>query len=95
MRRFLPSLADGANLLAHSLTRGKANIMTDIQNIPVRRIDGSETTLADYAGKVLLVVNVASKCGLTPQYEALESLYRMHRDWFLVLLWFPCYLFKG
>jgi glutathione peroxidase len=69
--------------------------MTDVQNIPVKRIDGSETTLADYAGKVLLVVNVASKCGLTPQYQALETLYRTHRDSGLVVLGFPCNQFKG
>lgn len=50
--------------------------MPDLYDIPVRRIDGETTTLGPYRGEVLLVVNVASKCGLTPQYEGLEKLYR-------------------
>ena len=49
--------------------------MSSIQNIPVKTIDGKSTSLQDFAGSVLLVVNVASKCGLTPQYEALEKIY--------------------
>ena len=63
--------------------------MTDIQHIPLKTIKGTDASLADYAGKVVLAVNVASKCGLTPQYEGLEKLYADYKDKGLVVAGFP------
>ncbi len=60
-----------------------------VYNIPVKTIDGAETTLNQYQGKVLLIVNVASKCGLTPQYEGLEQLYKNKKAEGLEILGFP------
>ena len=60
-----------------------------LYDIPVTTLDGRNITLEDYKGKALLIVNVASRCGFTPQYRGLEALYRRHHDR-LVVLGFPC-----
>jgi glutathione peroxidase len=61
-----------------------------LPNIPLKRIDGSSENLQDYAGKVLLIVNVASRCGFTPQYRDLQNLYTTYKDQGLEILGFPC-----
>ena len=66
-----------------------------LYDIPLRRIDGSTGSLDDFRGRVLLVVNVASKCGLTPQYAGLESLYQEKRAMGLEVLGFPANDFRG
>jgi len=66
-----------------------ASTPASILDIPVNRIDGTPTTLAEHQGKVLLIVNVASKCGFTPQYAALEALHESLGDKGLVVCGFP------
>jgi glutathione peroxidase len=61
-----------------------------IYDVEVRTIDGTTQTLAPWRGQVLLIVNVASECGFTPQYAGLEALYRAHRDQGFAVLGFPC-----
>jgi glutathione peroxidase len=68
------------------------NALYDIQ---VKSIDGATHKIGDFAGKVLLIVNVASKCGFTPQYKGMEALYRKFKDKGLVVLGFPCNQFGG
>ena len=67
----------------------------NIYDFTVKTSAGKEKSLADYRGKVLLIVNTASKCGFTPQYEELEELYRAHKDAGFEILGFPCNQFAG
>lgn len=69
--------------------------MSNIFEIPVKKIDGTETTLSEFRDKALLVVNVASKCGLTPQYEGLEKIYKAYSDKGFEVLGFPANNFLG
>ena len=61
-----------------------------LYDIDLTTLDGKQTTLEPYRGKLMLIVNVASKCGFTPQYAGLEALYRKYKDDGLVVLGFPC-----
>jgi len=61
-----------------------------IYDIPLKDIDGKDTSLKAYQGKVMLIVNVASKCGYTPQYKELEAVYEKYKDQGLVVLGMPC-----
>jgi glutathione peroxidase len=63
---------------------------SDLASIPLKDINGKDTSLKEYNGKVLLIVNVASKCGYTPQYKGLEATYKKYKDQGLVVLGFPC-----
>jgi len=64
--------------------------LASVYDFSAKRLDGKEQSLADYKGKVLLIVNVASKCGFTPQYEGLQALYEKYKDKGLLILGFPC-----
>lgn len=64
--------------------------MASVYDFSARDIDGNERSLAEFRGKTLLIVNVASQCGFTPQYTGLEALWRAERDKGLVVLGFPC-----
>jgi glutathione peroxidase len=88
----VPFLLAALGLAAWVATPALAGLLYDV---PLKDIDGKDTSLRPYEGKVLLIVNVASKCGLTPQYEALEATYRKYQAQGLVVLGFPCNQFNG
>ncbi len=79
--------------IAGSTSGGKSD--NNISNITVKDMNGKDVNLSDYKGKVLLIVNVASKCGFTPQYEGLEKIYKKYKDQGFEILGFPCNQFGG
>ncbi|MDX2035230.1 MAG: glutathione peroxidase [Isosphaeraceae bacterium] len=76
-------------LLASASSADEPKKVSSVLDFSMKNIDGKPTDLAQYKGKVLLVVNVASKCGLTPQYEGLEATYRKYKDKGFEVLAFP------
>jgi glutathione peroxidase len=72
-----------------------ATAADSIYGVPLKDINGKSTSLKAYEGKVLLIVNVASKCGYTPQYAGLEALYEKYKDKGFAVLGFPCNQFGG
>jgi glutathione peroxidase len=74
---------------------GESIMSASILDIPLKKITGEETSLAEFKSHVLLVVNVASKCGLTPQYEGLETIYEQYKGQGLIVAGFPANDFKA
>src|SRR4029077_3773727 len=89
MKPFASIIAAG--LLMNALAANAGSL----EEIPVKDIDGKATSLAAYKGKVVLIVNVASKCGYTPQYKGLESIYEKYKGKGFVVLGFPCNQFMS
>ena len=90
--RMLAGLSIG---LVCSMVWGTNTGKDTVYPFKVKTIDGKDTTLGQYKGKTLLIVNVASKCGYTPQYTGLEKLYEKYKDKGFVILGFPCNQFAG
>jgi glutathione peroxidase len=95
---------DRTSLTAPKLTLGtasyanlneKTNAKASVLDFTMKSIDGKETPLANFKGNVLLIVNVASKCGYTPQYEGLQAIYSKYKDQGFVVLGFPANNFLG
>lgn len=84
-----------AGLLALGTVVALAATSSSVLSIPLKDINGKSTSLKAYEGKVMLVVNVASKCGLTPQYEGLEAIHRKFQAKGFTVLGFPCNQFGG
>jgi glutathione peroxidase len=96
MKRFAFVLASALFVFMNTaFYSGGDNMSNNISGISVKDMNGKDVNLADYKGKVLLIVNVASKCGNTPQYEGLEKIYEKYKDRGFEILAFPCNQFGG
>ena len=88
MKRFLTLVA--AAVMCLLSCKSNTSDMNTIYDFTALSNKGKEVNFADYKGKVLLIVNTASKCGFTPQYDGLEALYQKYKDQGLVIIGFPC-----
>src|ERR1700722_19408458 len=95
MRKLASLLALAFGLAAILVAPALAAPPTSVYDFTLKSIDGQPTPLSDFHGKVLLLVNVASRCGYTPQYTALESLYEKYKDRGLVIVGVPANNFMG
>jgi glutathione peroxidase len=97
IRIFLVTFSTIAAMLAFQTAQAKSGekMESNLTSIQFKKANGETTSLAEFKGKVALVVNVASKCGLTPQYEGLEKIYEQYRDKGFVVLGFPANEFMG
>ncbi len=91
MKKYLIPLLAAAILFTGASTRAEDSVY----EFKVKNIEGKDVDLSEYKGKVLLIVNVASKCGATPQYDPLQALYKKYADKGLVVLGFPANNFGG
>ncbi len=95
MKKFSILLLIAAALFSHEILNPESSMAADIYDFKVTTIDGEETTLAAYKGKALLIVNTASRCGFTPQYQSLQTLYDKYREQGFEVLGFPANNFMG
>ena len=93
MKKFI--LAAVLGLMTLGAAAQKEQAMASIYDFTTLNNKGKEVNFKDYEGKVLLIVNTASKCGFTPQYDGLEALYQQYKDKGLVVIGFPCDQFAG
>jgi glutathione peroxidase len=91
----LAAAGDRLDIRSRTMSPAPTNMRFSVYEFAVTRLDGTAATLSDYRSRVLLIVNVASKCGFTPQYQGLEALYRKHREAGVSVLAFPCNQFGG
>jgi len=89
------ALAQMKNNKLNPQTKSGVKMNNTINDISVKDMNGKDINLSDYNGKVLLIVNVASECGYTPQYEGLEKIYKEYKDKGFEILGFPCNDFGG
>lgn len=89
------TIAQMKNNKLNSQTKSGGKMNSTITDITVKDMSGKDINLSDYEGKVLLIVNVASECGYTPQYEGLEKIYKKYKDKGFEILGFPCNDFGG